>query len=114
MLGGDYSGTMDVGWWWNGDFEVKAGHAQSKERAPSKLMEMERERESTWVSRRIERSYRRLDGVMRPRLDGSTARLNDSTTQRPLSTRFTLRTEGKGTGGRGLGDINYAMAGWLV
>ena len=50
MLAGVYSGTMDVGCWWHGGFEVKAGHAQCKERAPSKLMKMERERESTWVS----------------------------------------------------------------
>lgn len=118
MLGGDYSGTMDVGWWWNGDFEVKAGHAQSKERAPSKLMEMERERESTWVSRRIERSYRRLDGVMRPRLDGSTARrLNDSTTQRlngrsAHASRFEQKGRGQVEGGLVI-LITLWLGGWF-
>lgn len=52
MLAGVYSGTTAVGYWRGGDFEVEAVHAQSKERAPSKLMKMkiERERKLTWVS----------------------------------------------------------------
>ena len=66
MLAGVYSSTTAVGYWRGGDFEVEAVHAQSKERAPSKLMKMERGRKLTWVSRRMGRWYRRLRGLMRP------------------------------------------------
>lgn len=52
MLAGVYSSTTAVARWLGEDFEVEAVDAQSKERAPSKLMKMkmERVRKPTWVS----------------------------------------------------------------